>query len=83
MSEYPKICSELYALLRPFTPEGVEVNESTELIADLNLSSLKILDLVMEVEDRFDVTVPVNILPDVHTVGDFALQLEKLIQASA
>ena len=33
--------------------------------------------------ERFDVTVPVNILPDVHTVGDFALQLEKLIQASA
>ena len=83
MSEYQNICSALFELLQPFTPDGVELNENTELAADLGLSSLKVLDLVMEVEDRFDVTVPTNILPDVNTVGDFAVQLEKLIRASA
>ena len=38
----------------------------------------KIMDLLLEVEDRFDVSVPMNILPDVNTVRDFAQQLEKL-----
>ena len=34
----------------------------------------------MEIEDHFDITVPMNVLPDVRTVRDLATQLEKLIQ---
>ena len=82
MRKYEEICSELCELLQPLAPEGSELNENTELVADLGLSSMKILDLLMEVEDRFDVTVPMNILPDINTVRDFAVQLEKLIRAS-
>jgi acyl carrier protein len=36
----------------------------------------------MEIEDRFDISVPLNILPEVHTVRDLALQLEKLTQVT-
>ena len=38
-----------------------------------------VLDLLMEVEDRFDVSVPLNVLPDVRTVGEFASALQKLM----
>ena len=80
MPSYQQICSRLCDLLRPFAAEGQELSEDTELVADLELSSLKIMDLLMEIEDHFDITVPMNILPDVRTVRDLATQLEKLIQ---
>jgi len=80
MPSYQEICSRLCDLLRPFAAEGQELSEDTELIADLELSSLKIMDLLMEIEDHFDITIPMNILPDVRTVRDLATQLEKLIQ---
>ena len=80
MPGYQEICSRLCELLRPFAAEGQEISEDTELVADLELSSLKIMDLLMEIEDHFDITVPMNILPDVRTVRDLATQLEKLIR---
>ncbi len=80
MPSYQEICSRLCDLLRPFAAEGQELSEDTELVADLELSSLKIMDLLMEIEDHFDITIPMNILPDVRTVRDLATQLEKLIQ---
>ncbi len=78
MPSYQEICPQLIELLGPFVTDGQEITEDTELVGDLGLSSLKIMDLLMEVEDRFDVSVPMNILPDVNTVRDFAQQLEKL-----
>ena len=78
MPSYQEICPQLIELLGPFVTDGQEITEDTELVGDLALSSLKIMDLLLEVEDRFDVSVPMNILPDVNTVRDFAQQLEKL-----
>jgi acyl carrier protein len=80
MPSYQEICSQLCDLLRPFAAEGQKLSEDTELVADLELSSLKIMDLLMEIEDHFDITVPMNVLPDVRTVRDLATQLERLIQ---
>ena len=58
---------------------GLVVNEGTSLTADLELDSVKLLDLMMEIEDRFDVSIPMNLLPDIHTVGDLATKLEELV----
>lgn len=80
MTTYAEIYAGLCELLVPLADEGKTVDEDSDLIADLGLSSLKIMDLLMEIEDRFDITVPLNVLPDVRTVRDFARQLEKLIQ---
>ncbi len=34
------------------------------------LDSVKVLDLVMEIEDEFDISVPMNLMADVQTVND-------------
>jgi acyl carrier protein len=36
------------------------------------------MKLVETVEDRFDISVPLNVLPEVRTVGDFVMQIEKI-----
>jgi acyl carrier protein len=37
------------------------------------------MELLLFVEDSFDISIPVSILPDVKTVGDLAKQVEKIV----
>lgn len=73
-----KIIKEVIEILRPLVPEGQQVNAETDLVADLGLDSLKVMKLLETIEDSFDISVPLNILPEVRTVGDFVLQIEKI-----
>ncbi|MBH8613510.1 acyl carrier protein [Pseudomonas mohnii] len=47
-------------------PVGLHSN----LIDDLGLESIKIMDLLMMLEDQFDLSIPINILIDVSTPAD-------------
>jgi acyl carrier protein len=71
---------QLYQVLKPFVPDGYELKTQTDLVEDLNLDSMKVMDIVAEVEDAFDISVPLNILPDVRTVGDFTSQIQNLLK---
>jgi acyl carrier protein len=79
MRDYENILEELYKILQPFVPQGLEIEEETDLVADLGLDSLKVMKIVESVEDSLDISIPLNILPDVRTVEDFAMQIQKLI----
>ena len=78
MQEYETILQELNQILKPFVPQGQAINGDTDLLADLGLDSLKVMKIVESVEDSFDISVPLNVLPDVRTVKDFAIQIQKL-----
>jgi acyl carrier protein len=73
-----KILQTVCDILRPLATEGQTVNVETDIVADLGLDSLKVMKLVESVEDSFDISVPLNVLPEVRTVGDFVLQIEKI-----
>ncbi len=73
-----KIINAVTEILKQFVPQGQLINAETDLVADLGLDSLKVMKLVETVEDRFDISIPLNILPDVRTVSDFVLQIEKI-----
>ena len=75
-----KVIKEVIEILRPLVPEGQQVNAETDLVADLGLDSLKVMKLVESVEDRFDISIPLNILPDIRTVSDFVLAIQKLFE---
>lgn len=49
---------------------------------DLGLDSLGVMELVADVEDRFSVTIPNEVLSDISTVEDIARALVKLQDAS-
>ncbi len=79
MQTYETILSLVIQLVKPLAPQGREVREDTDLVAELEFDSLKVMNLVEQVEDRFDVSVPLNILPDIRTVRDFTVQLQRII----
>jgi len=79
--DYPQILAEICAELATLTQGRVEVGEDTDLLGDLGLDSLQVMNLMLQIEDRFDISIPVNILPDVKTVRDLAMQIDNLLRA--
>jgi acyl carrier protein len=78
MQGYENILQALNQILKQFVPRGQAINEDTDLVADLGLDSLKVMKIIESVEDCFDISIPLNVLPDVRTVKDFALQIQKI-----
>jgi acyl carrier protein len=54
------------------------INENTGLVTDMGLSSLEVMEVIEQVEDHYDISIPLNILPDVNTVSDLARKLRDL-----
>jgi len=78
MPDYNDFLARIYEILKPFSKHGRILNEDSELVTELGLTSLQVMELIEQIEDHFDISVPLNILPDIRTIGDLALQLEKL-----
>ena len=53
------------------------ITPSSSLIDDLHADSLDIVELVMDMEQEFDVEIPDEVLPNIKTVGDVVSYLAK------
>jgi len=80
MANYEDILNQLFEIIKPSVKDGRQLEEDTDLVSDLGLDSLKVMTLVEEVEDQFDISIPLNILASVRTIKDFALQLQQLTE---
>ena len=70
MTTRQEIYDTLCRLLQPFNPNGVELSPATEISADLSIDSVSVMDFVMEVEDHFEIDIPLNILSETRTMND-------------
>lgn len=77
-AEYDEILARLVPYLKRFAEPGGKLNEDVHLVEGLGLDSSKVLDLILEVEDEFDISMPMNLLTDVHTVRDLAQIIKQL-----
>lgn len=46
------------------------------LVKDLEMDSLDVMDMVMEIEDRFDITIGQGEMLNVHTMNDLVVMVE-------
>lgn len=70
--------ARLLELIDPFNKKGIALAEDTSFANDLELDSLTVMDLVANIEDEWDINMPLNLLPDLETVGQLADAVEKL-----
>lgn len=56
--------------------EEESITLETSLVDDLGADSLDVVDLVMTLEDEFDMEIPDEDVVDVRTVGDIVKYLE-------
>ena len=74
-----EIFNTVATLVGNFNTRGIEINKETKFTADLDLDSLAVMDLLAEIEDHFDITVHLNILPDLENVGQVADAVAKIV----
>lgn len=61
---------------RPIEPEL-----ASELVADLGFDSLQVLDVIAELEGRFDISIPIEEVPATRTVAQVVGQVRRLVEA--
>lgn len=69
----------IYGLIAPINKKGVDLAPATTFAVDLELDSLTVMDLVAEIEDEFDIVLPLNMLPDLETIEQVADAVEKIV----
>ncbi len=70
------IIEAICKLLTPFNTEHVELKAETDIPAELNIDSVGVLDFIMEVEDFFDIEIPMNVVSDTRTIGELATYVQ-------
>ncbi|UTW56619.1 acyl carrier protein [Kordiimonas sp. SCSIO 12610] len=71
--------STIYDLIVPFNKKGIELTPETTFATNLELDSLTVMDLVAEIEDEFDIVLPLNLLPDLETISHVADAVDKIV----
>jgi acyl carrier protein len=59
----------------------VEPALESELVADLGFDSLQVLDVIAELEGRFDISIPLDEVPITRTVAQIVAQVTRLLAA--
>ena len=54
------------------------ISLESSVLEDTGLDSVSVMDLVMELEDEFDISIPLDRIAEVRTVGDLAGAVEAL-----
>jgi len=69
---YTDIVAVVSRELDKVNTSGIQITETTDLTTELNIDSVAVMDLLFELEEHYDVSVPLNRLGDVRTVGQLA-----------
>jgi acyl carrier protein len=75
MSDAPTVSrddvrADICRRLDPFRTDGRPITGATVITKDLNIDSLAVMDMVMELEDTYDISIPLNVVAEIHTVDE-------------
>jgi acyl carrier protein len=66
-------------VLQNVSRRPIDPTPTSDLIADLGFDSLQVMELVTELEDRFDIVIPAGTAPTVRTVAEVVAQVSALV----
>jgi acyl carrier protein len=83
MSTYDETLAITTEILKKHVDAARTIRPNDHIQNDLGLDSLGVMELVADIEDRFAVTIPNDVLSDLATVEDVAKALVKLRTAAS
>jgi acyl carrier protein len=73
------VFNEICRCLQPFrVSDTQELRGETDIAKELAIDSLAVMDMVMELEDCFDVSIPMNVVAGIQTIDELADTILKL-----
>jgi len=82
INDATNIGAEIAELLARRVPAGIKVSPETQIVGGLGLDSVAILDFIMDIEDRFDISIPLDRVAEVQTIADLTRAIETLTRAA-
>ena len=79
MPDRATVYARILELIEPLNLKKVALTEASTFAGDLELDSLTVMDLVANMEDEWDIVMPLNMLPDLETIGQVADAVTKLV----
>jgi acyl carrier protein len=79
MTPRAQIYTRIIELIEPLNTKKAPLAETTRFAGDLEMDSLTVMDLVASMEDEWDIVLPLNLLPDLETIGQVADAVTKLV----
>ena len=67
-------------VLKNVSRRPIEPTLASDLVADLGFDSLQVLEVIAELEDRFDISIPLNDVPATRTVAQVVAQVAQLVE---
>lgn len=78
-----RIEADVLAILRRVSPRFIEPTLQSDLVLDLGFDSLLRLELIAELEDHFDISIPLNDTDSIRTVSAVRDHVRALIDGQA
>jgi acyl carrier protein len=73
-----EILAEIVRMFEPFRKDDRPITLETDMARDLNLDSLTVMDLMMELEEKYDISIPLNLVPEIRSVADLAATIQRI-----
>lgn len=77
-----RIVQEICRLLEPHNKTGNPIRRDTDIMKDLDVDSLAVMNFIMSLEDQFDISIPLNAMAEIRTVGDVTATVLKMTEGS-
>jgi acyl carrier protein len=66
------VMQEIFRLLAPYQVGGKAITPQTVISTGTTVDSLTVMDVIMELEDCFDVSIPINTVAGIDTIDQLA-----------
>jgi len=74
-SNFDSAYNRILPLITRVLKRDLQLQPDTVLQADVGMTSLQVMDLVLEIEEEFDISFPLNRLPDIQTIRDLTQEI--------
>ena len=82
MSEADAVEAAIRAALKWLRPAAADLDGDADLAQEAGLDSAEVMDLVMEIEDRLDLSIPVETIAGARSINELRAGIERLKHGS-
>jgi acyl carrier protein len=75
--------NEIAAIFEQVLERPVAIEDDTDIVEDLGMDSLGVMNFVMAIEDYYDLSIPLDRMDKIQTVGDLIRAVRDLRDGAA
>ncbi len=70
--------AEIKTIFEEVLGRPVTISDDTDIVEDLGMDSLGVMNFVMAIEDLYDISIPLDRIAQIITVGDLVAAVQAL-----